>query len=242
MEIHVVLHPDEIAQLPNRLDLGACCVVFDILRATTSMVTAFEHGAQAIRPVDTVDEARALAADDPALRLVGERHGFPPEGFDWGNSPADFRQATGLKLVMTTTNGTRAIVQSAQAGAVWIGAFRNLEAVAKQVAAWRDGSVYLIAAGTGPNVGLEDLFAAGALCERLGVSDQNDSTRLATAAWQTTADNLSNALRQTDNGRTLIRNRLAADIDWAAQRDTTRVVPRCQAGWISLCAAETPSL
>jgi len=242
MKLKVVLHPDEIAVLPERLTDDSICVVFDILRATTSMVTAFEHGALSIQPVASVEEARQIAANDPELILAGERHGDPPAGFRWGNSPREFTAAAGHRIVMTTTNGTRAIVQSARAGTVWIGAFRNLAALTTELQASADRPIYLICAGTGPELGWEDVMAAGALCERLEATDLNDSTRIAHLAWSRVRDDLAAGLRLADNGRSLLRQGRPEDIDWAAECDRTSVLPRFREGRISLCAEEKASL
>jgi len=233
MKLKVLLHPDEIAVLPDRLNETSICVVFDILRATTSMVTAFQHGARSIRPVATVEEARAYAAEHPEVILAGERHGDPPPGFAWGNSPGEFCAATDRHLVMTTTNGTLGIVQSARAGQVWIAAFRNLTAIADQIRQANDQPIYLVAAGTGSEMSLEDVMAAGALCELLGITDLNDSTRIAALAWQQGRDPLAEGLRKTDNGRSLTRKNRQADIDWAAEVDLATVTPRYQNGLIT---------
>ena len=82
---------------------GVTAVVFDVLRATSSIITGLASGAEAIIPVRTVEEARKLKLNDSDLQLAGERGGLPPEGFDLGNSPEEFEQIKGRRVVMTTT-------------------------------------------------------------------------------------------------------------------------------------------
>src|SRR6516162_11064149 len=113
--IQVALCPSEIARF-SATDLnGVTAVVFDVLRATSSMITGLGAGALAIFPVHSVEEARARKLKEPELLLAGERDGLPPHGFDLGNSPEEFEKTIGRKVVMTTTNGTAAIGSIRQA-------------------------------------------------------------------------------------------------------------------------------
>ena len=81
MYIDVILSPAEIASvLPTRDLSGPTCVVFDVLRATSSMVTALAHGATEIYPVRTIEEALALKARMSGALLGGERNGDLIEG------------------------------------------------------------------------------------------------------------------------------------------------------------------
>src|SRR5262249_17947241 len=116
---------------------GTVCVVFDVLRATSSMVTALANGAAAIFPVAEISEALALRRDRPDLLLAGEREGVRisrdlSDGvpFDFGNSPREFTRdkVQGRTIAMTTTNGTRALRACARASKVFIGSFLNLAA------------------------------------------------------------------------------------------------------------------
>ncbi len=135
MHIDVVLHPAEIAQLPAR-DLSATtCVVFDVLRATSSIITALAHGAAEIYPVCTIDEARALKASLADAVLGGERQGDMIPGFDIGNSPREYTDLTNRRIVTTTTNGTVALRACERAERVLVGALLNLGAVAAELLA-----------------------------------------------------------------------------------------------------------
>ncbi len=111
---------------------GAMVVVVDVLRTTTVMVHALAAGCQAVIPCGEIDEAKSVASRLPAgtALLAGERLGLPIPGFALGNSPADFtaEACAGKTLVMTTTNGTRAILSSLEARRVYIASFANLTA------------------------------------------------------------------------------------------------------------------
>ncbi len=116
-------------------------MVIDALRATTTMTVAFENGCSAFIPVATVEEARELAARNPGFLLAGERGAVALPGFDLGNSPRDFRpeKVKGKVVVMTTTNGTRALVASRRGAEIFIGSFLNLGALTgRLVEAGRD--------------------------------------------------------------------------------------------------------
>ena len=118
MRVDVVLTADGV--VPAQL-AGATALVIDVLRASTTIVTALANGAASVVPVETVEEARARkAALGPEAILAGERHSDPPEGFDLGNSPLEFTAARvqGLTIVITTSNGTKALTAARGAAAV----------------------------------------------------------------------------------------------------------------------------
>src|SRR5438094_3818028 len=115
-DVQVHLLPDLIPQ--SRL-AGGLAVVVDVLRATTTIVHALVAGCSAVRPCAEVEEARELAGQMRAGRVLlgGERGGLPLPGFDLGNSPGEYtgKVCKGKTLVLTTTNGTRALLRAAEA-------------------------------------------------------------------------------------------------------------------------------
>ena len=175
--IQVALCPSEIRRI-SATDLSdVTAVVFDVLRATSSIITGLASGVEAIFPVRTVEEARERKVKDPDLLLAGERGGLPPEGFDLGNSPEEFEKAKGRRVVMTTTNGTAAIESVQTASKVLIGALLNIDALANYLFTHPPGRLLLVCAGTGEEFSLEDAVAAGALVARL-----SDDQRLSDSA------------------------------------------------------------
>jgi 2-phosphosulfolactate phosphatase len=158
--------------IPPGILAGGVAVVVDVLRATTVMVHALAAGCTAVIPCSEIEEARAVAAGLPegTALLAGERHGLPIDGFDLGNSPGEFTPAkcAGKTLVMTTTNGTGAVLACLEARRVYIASFANLRATAFELAVQllkRDhgDSVHVVCAGTEGQISMEDSLLAGAL-------------------------------------------------------------------------------
>jgi 2-phosphosulfolactate phosphatase len=223
--IDVALCPSEIRRF-SVMDLsGVTAVVFDVLRATSSMITGLSAGALEIFPVNSVNEARGRKLEEPDLLLAGERGGLPPDGFDLGNSPEEFEKTTGRKVVMTTTNGTVAIQSVRHASEVLIGALLNMDALAEHLARRRPKNLLLICAGTEEELSLEDAVAAGALIQRLPDGGQlSDSAFLVRALSERISDNLEEWLRQTKNGRALQKIGKGSDIERCARLSTLETI------------------
>jgi 2-phosphosulfolactate phosphatase len=161
-EVFVHLLP---CMIPPGALRGGVAVVVDVLRATTVIVHALAAGCNAVIPCLEIDEARSLAATFPpgTAILAGERQGLPIEGFDLGNSPGTFTPEVcrGKTLVMTTTNGTRAVLACLEAERVMIGAFPNFAATVQTLHA-EDRPVHVVCAGTDGSISYEDALLAGA--------------------------------------------------------------------------------
>jgi 2-phosphosulfolactate phosphatase len=216
--IQVALCPSEIRRI-SATDLSeVTAVVFDVLRATSSIITGLASGVEAIMPVRTVEEARARKLKDPDLLLAGERGGLPPEGFDLGNSPEEFEKLTGRRVVMTTTNGTAAIESVRSASKVLIGALVNIDALANYLFTHPPKKLLLVCAGTGEEFSLEDAIAAGALVVRLADDQRlSDSAIITRSLYEQVGDDLNEWLRQTQNGKQLRKIGKDADITWCAR-------------------------
>ena len=176
MKINVVLSPAELPALANRDLRGTVCVVFDVLRATSTFVTALHHGAKTVIPVAEIAEALALRQKQPGVLLGGERDGVKIRAdqtggvdFDLGNSPREYTPeiVRGKTIVSTTTNGTRALRACAGAKTILAASFLNLTATADFIKKLQPVEVLLVCAGTRENMADEDVLAAGALCELL---------------------------------------------------------------------------
>jgi 2-phosphosulfolactate phosphatase len=231
MRVEVVPLPSELRdeQLRDR-----SVVVFDVLRATTSMVAALANGAERILVFDSLDAARHAAAqpqDRSACVLCGEENCLKPVGFDLGNSPAGFARESveGKTTFMSTTNGTRAIVAARGAGVLFAAALVNASATAAQLAALaRD--VTLLCAGTEGQAAPEDLIGAGAVAEVLdglaSIKFVGNATRTALRLFHAARDHLAGSLRDTLGGRNIMRAGLSPDIDFAARLDVFDLVAR----------------
>ncbi|MDR2463896.1 MAG: 2-phosphosulfolactate phosphatase [Verrucomicrobiales bacterium] len=205
---------------------GRTVVVFDILRATSTIVTALANGYQSVRCFREVAAAQRYAADHDRTALAGERDGVPQSGFRYGNSPGEFlsKPASHDHLALTTTNGTRAIESVSGARQIIIASLLNLTAVADFLRRGPDSSLALICSGSGEDFSLEDAIAAGALLVELNVDHPLTSLYIANR------DDLRRAFCVSKNGRHLLEINLAADIDWCLQRDKYVIVPRLVAG------------
>jgi 2-phosphosulfolactate phosphatase len=240
--INVHLLPELIS--PGQLD-GAAAVVIDLLRASTTIATALAAGAQCVIPCLDVEEARRVAVSiGPSALLGGERGGLRIDGFDLGNSPAEYTRESvgGRTIVFTTTNGTRALAACAGAERVLVGALVNLSAVCRVLA--ECPRVELVCAGTRGEMTREDALAAGAFVARLQqmrgaeVATLNDQAQLVVSDWLRTVAGdagvagqraLIEALRQSRGGHNLAAIHQDGDIALAATIDSLDVVPRFDA-------------
>jgi 2-phosphosulfolactate phosphatase len=226
MKVKALLHPAEYIDFAKSSHPGTVCVVFDVLRATSSMVTALASGVRALLPVATVEEAFLLRNRTPGALLGGERHGDRVEGFDLGNSPTEYCGHPGATIVTTTTNGTGAIQACKGADCVLVGALLNLDAVAKAVAAREPERLVVVCAGTGPDVAMEDVWAAGALLDHFtdaGRFEWSDSARCAHALYSNWP-HPETALRASLNGKALLAQGRVADLQWCATLNRYGVV------------------
>jgi 2-phosphosulfolactate phosphatase len=187
-----------VHMLPSLIPPGGLrdgvAVVIDVLRASTMIVHALVAGCPAVIPCAEVDEARSLASGLPpgSALLAGERHGLPIPGFDLGNSPGDCspERCRGKTMVITTTNGTRAILASLDAETVLVGSFVNFAATAQRLL-HEAKPIHLVCAGTEGQISYEDTLLAGAFAKHFKDLDQplgNDEAEIAAGLWARVED------------------------------------------------------
>lgn len=234
MRIDVLFTP---AEFTERALAGCTAVVVDVLRASTTIVEALAAGAREVLAVAEVTEALAIAADGGGGResvvVGGERGGLRCEGFDLGNSPREYTPATvgGRRVVLCTTNGTRAVVAAASGGAaeVLVGAFTNLKSVVN--AAARGGrDVTVLCAGSEGRFSLEDAVCAGGvaggLAYRLGpAADRTDAASAAEVLFRAHRESLVRLFTAATHGRRLVDLGLGDDLAAAAALNRHLVVP-----------------
>ena len=235
MKIEVILTPAELPALARRDLRQTGCVVFDALRATSTIVTALHNGAKAIVPVSEISEALAIRKKQPEVLLGGERDGVKIRAaqaggidFDFGNSPREYTvdRVRGRTIVSTTTNGTRALRACAGAKTVLAASLLNLEATAKYIRQLRAAHVLLVCAGTRENTALEDVLAAGALCDLLA-GELSDSAEIAHRAHAQAKSDLPGAICNSENARRLLSiPELRDDVAFCLQRDIFPLVAR----------------
>ncbi|MBI5772622.1 MAG: 2-phosphosulfolactate phosphatase [Verrucomicrobia bacterium] len=240
--LEVLFTPAEFAALPQRDLSRTVCVVFDVLRATTTMLTALANGAAAIVPVAEISEALALHRQRPDVLLAGERDGVrilgPLTGgvdFDLGNSPREFTPAkvVGKTIVMTTTNGTRALRACAGAKATLVAGFVNLRAVAKHIECESVENLLLVCAGTHEEAAYEDTLGAGTLCDLIWPQFADghiaDSAQKARNIFLSAQGDLLVAMRHSRNGRRLLAlPELHDDVPLCLRRDSLDLLAALQ--------------
>ncbi len=202
-------------------------VVIDVLRASTTIITALTNGCQAIIPAIDVTEAGELARRlGGNCVLGGERNAQKIEGFQLGNSPLEYTTEAvgGQTIVLTTTNGTKAIRMTSGASQVLVASFANIEAIVKQLAA-QDMDVSLICAGRNGGFSFEDTACAGAIIEALKPDYLTDSARMAHIIYKSGACNSEALIAVSEHAEYLKSIGLEADIEFCARMNWTEIIP-----------------
>jgi 2-phosphosulfolactate phosphatase len=225
MRIHVAFTPAEPAPAP----IG---VVVDVLRATSTIAQALASGYRRVLCCAEIEEALALRAEIPDSLVGGERKAVQVEGFDVGASPREFLEPRAETLILSTTNGTRAILETAKrCEEVVLGSLLNLDAVAR-VSAERKAVV--VCAGFQGAFALDDAYCAGRIVQ-LVESERTDAAigaELIARAFPSALDAL--------NARTYGPPGLEEDIAFCARENVLDVVPRL-AGMVGSAAEITIS-
>lgn len=222
--VEVCLTPELIHQH----DLGGkVVVVVDIFRATSCIVTGLACGVEAIRPVSEVEETKSLGAQ--GYIMAGERGGIKVEGFDLGNSPFEYQDESlkGKKVAISTTNGSQAILKSAGASEILIGAFLNLEALMEYLLQLPQNVVIHCAGWKGtPN--LEDTLFAGALIDETmeEITPVGDSALLAHQLYISTHENLLGIALDSSHAKRLKDFGITQDLEFCMEGSKYQVVPK----------------
>lgn len=195
-------------------------IVVDILRATSSMITAFAYDVASITPVPTLADCRMLK--EQGFVIVGERGGQKVDGFDLGNSPFEFmdHQLNGKDLAFTTTNGSQAILSVTDAKTVLLGSFLNLSATAEFLRQ-QHKSVLILCAGWKGRLNIEDTLYAGALAELLqnDFTYEDDATMAAASLYQHASSDLPGYLKKGSHAQRLAGFENHRDLEFCIQKD-----------------------
>lgn len=239
--------PTVEAARPDHL-AGRAVVAVDVLRATTTVVTALAHGARGVWPAGDPAAAEVLAAGlEPGSFLKGgERGSFRLPGYDLGNSPLEYVPAlvAGKWIVLTTTNGTGTIRLAGAGRLALAAALVNGRAVGAWVA--KTGlEVSILCAGTRGEFSLDDVLCAGQVVDAVvetvdGDVDSSDLARAARQLYLANRDDLARALRDTHHGRRLCQLGFTADLEHAARADLYQVVPVYAGGVVTAGAPLSP--
>ncbi|HTD38027.1 MAG TPA: 2-phosphosulfolactate phosphatase [Candidatus Limnocylindrales bacterium] len=218
---------------------GAHVAVVDVLRATSTIAVALANGAAGVIPVAEPGEAIALGnrlGRDRVL-LCGERDSVRIEGFDLDNSPASFTSdaVAGKTLLITTTNGTRALRAVATAASVRTAALVNRGAVVDALTREQNNcDIVVVCAGERNGFALEDAIGAGALVDallqRIPDAELCDGARAAALLYRTVVARLADAIASADHAQSLAEKGFADDVAYCAGLDVLDVVPTLRGG------------
>jgi 2-phosphosulfolactate phosphatase len=225
MQIHTVSTVKEIS--PEQVN-GRTVIVIDVLRASSTIVTALGSGFASVIPVATANEAFDLRSVNTVL--AGERHCEKINGFDYNNSPTVIRKKdhTGKHLILTTTNGTRAVEKAMNADKLLIGCFLNASACMKE-AMDHHSDITIYCAGTRNEFALEDGLAAGMMVHLAKKQDSSietcDFSKAMEACFLQLAPQFPQLLFTTTTGKRLIDHQYREDIQYCSQIDILQIVP-----------------
>ena len=223
--VEVCFTPGEYEYFKGEYDI---IVVIDVLRATSAICAAFENGIKSIIPVATIEEAQAYK--DKGYLVGAERKGQIVEGFDFGNSPYSYmnEEFRGKEVVLSTTNGTKALSIASDAPTVVVGSLLNLDALCEWLAE-QDQNILCLCSGWQDKFNLEDTICAGAICDYLintgkYTSDEDSSIGakyLYLSAWV----NPLGYLKSSSHRRRLKNLDLNDDIKYCLTPNQTNVIP-----------------
>jgi len=217
--------------------LPDCAVVIDVLRATTTIATALDAGAEAVQAFSNIEELMRQSESwsaDKRLR-AGERGGVMVEGFDLGNSPLACKPAVvkDKRLFLTTTNGTRALQRVEKSPQVITAAQINRQAAVNYLLEKQPETVWLVGSGWQGDYSVEDTACAGAIAQSIFKQSDasiidlfgNDEVIGAIALYDRWQDNLIGVFRQCSHGQRLLKLNGDDDLQYCSQTDTLDVLP-----------------
>jgi len=222
--MHIDLCPT--ADSVENFDLGSStAIVIDVLRATSCIVTALAQGCKSVIPVYTPDDAFKLKRQLTGnVILGGERKSVKIPGFDLGNSPLEYLKTSleSKKLIITTTNGTKAIKNASSAKNLFVASIINAKATANRALILNQPTV-LVCAGTKDKFSLDDILAAGLIVDELiGLSPSLKLTDLALTAqsmYKNFAPSILAGLKKSFHGKELVAMGLEKDLVFCCQEN-----------------------
>jgi 2-phosphosulfolactate phosphatase len=226
MKIDLIISADDIKK--EKVE-GSAVVVIDMLRATSVIVTALNNGCRRVIPVLTVEEALDIASKDKNEYLLGgERKAVRIEGFHFSNSPLEYTKESvyGKSLIMTTTNGTKAIKGSEGAKHIFIGALINAEAVAKKLLELGE-DVTILNAGTYGQFSIDDFICSGYIIDRIMESKECELTDIAKTAHYIYKMNpdVIGFIKNAAHYKRIMELKLKDDLDYCCRKDIISKVP-----------------
>lgn len=237
MKINVLLSPNNADEL---YFTGKNTVVIDVLRASTVIVNALNNKAKEVIPVDSVDFALKVSggAFSGQTLLGGERNTKMIDGFDLGNSPADYTEemVAGKTVIIYTTNGSKAIVKSKYSEKLIVGCYNNIEAIAEYIIKL-DEDFEILCSGSNGKFCIEDTVCAGKIIEMIEQRTEGleltDSTSAALILSKS-FNNIYEMMINSEHGKKLIENGFEKDIEFCSQLNNVGIIPIYSSGLLKL--------
>jgi len=219
---------------------GKTAVIIDVLRASSTIITALNNQAKQIIPVGDMEEASKLSRtiDSNDFLLCGEKDGKKIEGYDLGNSPLEYSadKVKNKKLILNTSNGTKAIKKAHVALHIYVGAFLNLKALAETLS-HHDEELVLICSGWRGRLSLEDSLFAGALIHQLAngalPDDAKDGAKVVFGLFEKFGFNLKETIKKTDHANRLKDMVTEEEIEFCCNESKFDVIPQFKDGIIT---------
>lgn len=216
---------------------GKTAVVIDVLRASSSIITALSNGAKRVIPVADMEEAVKIAnpMDSRDYLLCGEKNGVKIEGYHLGNSPLEYRREAieNKTLIFNTTNGTKAIRKASLANQVYVGAFLNQQSILNAINQ-HDDEVVLICSGWRGRLSFEDALFAGSVIWQLTGGELRpelrDSAKIAFGLFEKFGQDLEDTIGNSDHARRLAKLVPEGDIPFCCKVDEFDTLPAMKDG------------
>ena len=229
MKINVLFSPATADEL---YFTGKTTVVIDVLRATTTIVTALQNGAKEIVPVATVEFAVKISGGmfGGQTLLGGERNTKKIEGFALGNSPLEYTEevVSGKAIVLYTTNGTKAIAKAKFSETLVTCSFANISSVASFLSGLNK-DVEIVCAGRSNNFSMEDSVCAGKLISEISKLNEelylSDSAKASVALNKSFGKNILKMLEESEHGNILLDNGFEEDLKYCSKLNSSSAIP-----------------
>ncbi|SMO69711.1 2-phosphosulfolactate phosphatase [Gracilimonas mengyeensis] len=216
---------------------GKTAVIIDVLRASSSIATAIHNGAKKVIPVADMSDAMKIATtmDQKDYLLCGEKNGIKIDGYQLGNSPAEYGPdvVKDKTLIFNTTNGTKAIKKASLANEVLVGTFLNQQSIINALQG-REGEVALICSGWRGRISIEDILFAGSMlhtiCEGNLPAAAKDGAKVAFGLFQKYGDDIEQAIRESDYAKRLADVVSSEDLAFCCKVNEFDVLPGMRDG------------
>ncbi|MBU3156249.1 2-phosphosulfolactate phosphatase family protein [Clostridium estertheticum] len=233
MKIDIIISADDIK---NEKIENKTVIVIDMLRATSVIVTAMNNGCVGVIPVLTVEDASEIVRNSKEeFMLGGERNALKIEGFHYSNSPLEYTRKSieGKTLVMTTTNGTKAIKGCSGASNILIGAMLNAKAIASRIVSLNK-DVVIVNAGTYGEFSIDDFLCSGYIIDCILKLAQTELADIAVTSHYIYKNNedIHNFIKYANHYKTIMKLGLSADLEYCCQKDIIDIVPEYKGGVI----------